>query len=123
MQPPNENTPIPRIRHSLPVLIGICLFAVASRIYLAIAQGPKAAYWQLPETPWHTFWFGAVAVALSVVGSMIGLKWINRPASVLLATAAGGLSTAAHNGVVGAAMGSSLGCSLRGISRTPRPGG
>lgn len=109
MQPPDENTPIPQFRHSLPVLIGICLFAVAARIHLGIAQGPSAAYWQLPEKPWQTFWFGAVAAGLSIVGAVIGLKWINRPAAVLLATAAGGLSTAAHNGVFGAAMGCVIG--------------
>lgn len=109
MQSPDENTPIPQFRHSLPVLIGVCVFAVAARIYLGIAQGPTAAYWQLPENPWQTFWFGAVAVALSITGAVIGLKWINRPAAVLLATAAGGLSTAAHNGVFGAATGFVIG--------------
>ncbi|HJT34836.1 MAG TPA: hypothetical protein VJ783_22605 [Pirellulales bacterium] len=107
--PPHEDLPIPRFRHSLRVLIGICLFAVAARIHLGIAQGPNAAYWQLPESPWRTFWFGVVAVAFSIAAAVIGLKWINRPSAVLLATAVGGLSTAAHNGVFGAAMGCVIG--------------
>lgn len=105
----NEDTPIPQFRHSLTVLIGVSLFAVAARVHLGIAQGPSAAHWQLPENPWQTFSFGAVAVALSIMGAVIGLKWINRPAAVLLATVAGGLSTAAHNGVFGAAMGFVIG--------------
>ena len=107
-----------RIGRPVAVLLAVSLFVVLARGYLALVQGRQSDdRWRLAqEGELGLLVLGAVVVSL--IAAVVGRKYLNWPTALLLAVTAGGLATATHNGLMGAAAGAVVG--LLVVSRWAR---
>ena len=97
----------------------VCVCVIAARVYLVAVQGPDAkSGWQLPTGPARTIALVAMAGVLSALAALLGRRHFNKTSAVLMAAAAGGLTTAGYNGLLGAVPGAMVG--LLVVSRIAR---
>jgi hypothetical protein len=88
----------------------VCLCVVAARVYLATINGTDSQLgWRLPEASSQTATLIALACVLSALAAWLGRKYFNKTAAILMAAAAGGLSTAGYNGLIGTIPGGIVG--------------
>lgn len=105
-----SDTSNPPAKRHWRALVGVCLFVVVARVYLSLVLGSNARYrWELPKNLGETLFLCVAVVLASLAGAFVGLRSLGKLTAVALAAAAGGLVSAAYNGLIGAALGLCIG--------------
>lgn len=105
-----SDTSNPPAKRHWRALVGVCLFVVVARVYLSLVLGGNARYrWELPKNLGETLFLCVAVLLASLAGALVGRRSLGKPTAVALAAAAGGLVSAAYNGLIGAAIGLCIG--------------
>jgi hypothetical protein len=97
-------------RRQMAAFAVVCAAVIVARVYLgAIRGGDLRSGWRLPDTYGLTAALIVAACPLAAVAARLGRMYFNPAAATLMAAAAGGLTTAGYNGLVGAIPGGLVG--------------
>lgn len=105
-------------RRQMAAFAVVCACVVAARVYLIAVQGDLRSGWRMPDGLVETLALLSIAGLLAAVATRLGLRYFNKTSALLMGIAAGGLTTAGYNGLLGAVPGGLV--SFLVVSRTAR---